>query len=182
MGVNQRYRLSRQGATAAGLAAVLVVSLAAASVLGLRWNGDLREQLASRMATVSALTRRGSAGDSSPAANAHHWLISGSTRGIAVAELQRIISDVAGTNDMLIDSMQALTPDIRDGITAVRIEAMMRGSLTGLVGSIHAIETRLPLLFVSEADITAGIDGPVENPSSHLTVRLVVEGYLEDQS
>jgi general secretion pathway protein M len=185
MRIDQRYRLSRRGVTAAGLIAAVVVSLAAASLVGFRWSADLSEKLNVRESTVSELEQSQLAGISPPTLDAHKLLISGSTRGIAVAELQRIVSDVAATNDMLIDSMQALTPETHDGITAVRIEATMRGGLAGLISSIHAIETGLPLLFVSEIDIRAGmtgIDGPVEDPSSHLTVRVVVEGYLEDQT
>lgn len=182
---DQRHRLSRRSVTAAALIATVVLSLAAASLVGFRWSAELSEKLEVRKSTISELEQSQLAGISPPTSDAQKLLISGATRGIAVAELQRIVSDVAATNDMLIDSMQALTPDSHNGITAVRIEATMRGGLAGLVGSIHALETGLPLLFVSEIDIragTTGIDGPVEDPSSHLTVRVVVEGYLEDQT
>lgn len=174
-------RLSSRGAAAAGLIVLFLAGLSLTAWSGFRWRSAIEEQTASRLTVLSVLEKRDAANAGKAPADMRTALLGGATRGLAAAELQRIVVDVAVKNGMAMESVQALSPETQDELTAIRIEANMTGSLAGLNAALHAVETRVPLFFVGEAEIKA-VDAEggqaVREPSDRLSIRLVIEAFL----
>ena len=83
-------------------------------------------------------------------------------------------------NGLVLQRVQPLQNEDRDGLTVLRMEVETTGSLESLRGYLLAIETGLPLIHVNAAKIlapaNAGETGS-ELPSDNLTVALQIESY-----
>ncbi|CAN5232889.1 hypothetical protein BH10PSE7_BH10PSE7_05950 [soil metagenome] len=169
----RRFPLSRQGTVAAGL---LAIALAIAGLLAwapYHWASVLKEELVPRQDLLAALERRSAGPSAKSRADRMKGLLDGPTVGLAAAELQHLVADIAAANEMNVESIQVLAPEAASSLTAVKIEILMSGSLKGASGSMYQIEMGVPLLFIEEADLKAQSDDP-----ERLDVRLVVEGLF----
>jgi hypothetical protein len=87
---------------------------------------------------------------------------------------------MAEQNGLVMERTQPLPAEEKDGLAILRMEVETSGSIEGLRGYLHAIETGTPLMFVRRAHISAG---PAESesgeslPSEHLSARLELEAF-----
>ena len=83
-----------------------------------------------------------------------HYLKSG-TEAVAAAELQRIVKRIAGSNSTQVLSTQILPAGQEEDFVRVALKVRMRGELTGIVGTIYAIESNGTFLFMDSVSIRA---------------------------
>lgn len=81
-----------------------------------------------------------------------HYLKSG-TEAVAAAELQRIVKRITANNGTQILSTQILPHSQEEDFVRVALKVRMRGTLTGIVGSIYDIESSLTFLFMDKVSI-----------------------------
>jgi general secretion pathway protein M len=81
-----------------------------------------------------------------------HYLKSG-TEAVAAAELQRIVKHIAGNNGTQVLSTQILPSSQEEDFVRVALKVRMRGTLTGIVGSIYDIESNATFLFMDKVSI-----------------------------
>ena len=110
--------------------------------------------------------------------NADAVYVKGATPGLAGAELQRIVANLAQTSGMALDKMEVLASEERDGATVLRLDVETAGNIESLRTYLHSIETSAPLIFVREAHVGVAQqdgDAAVTLPSERLTVGLQLE-------
>jgi general secretion pathway protein M len=103
--------------------------------------------------------------------------VKGGTSGVAMAEMQRVLVDMAGKHGMVVERTRPLPNDTRQGLAALRMEVNASGSIEALRGYLHQIETGTPLIFVNQVHIAPGPAVPDGDISDNLSVRLEVEGF-----
>jgi general secretion pathway protein M len=112
-----------------------------------------------------------------PAHAARNVLLSGETSGMAGAELQRVISELARQNGMSLRSTLVTAPKREADTTVVGVDVSLQGHMAGLRGFLHAIETGLPILFIETLSIkSVAVYQPVKQPAM-LDITLRVRGY-----
>lgn len=106
--------------------------------------------------------------------------IEGATPGLALAALRRLVGGVAQENGLVLQRVQPLQSEDRDGLSVLRMEVETTGRLESLRGYLLALETGLPLIHVNAAKILAPTnagEAGSELPSDNLTVALQLESY-----
>jgi general secretion pathway protein M len=104
-------------------------------------------------------------------------LLSGETSGMAGAELQRVISDLARQNGMSLRSAHVAAPKRELDLIVIGVDVSLQGHTEGLRSFLHAIETGTPVLFIETLSIkSVSPYQPVQQPMA-LDVTLRVRGY-----
>jgi hypothetical protein len=130
------------------------------------------------LALIESKTRNAQSSKRAVLANADAVFVKGATPGLASAELQGVLAGLAQDSGMALDKMEARPPESRDGATVLRLEVAATGSIEALRSYLHAIETRVPMIFVTEAHIAPDQAEREEQgrlPSERLTVNLELE-------
>jgi general secretion pathway protein M len=104
-------------------------------------------------------------------------LISGETSGLAGAELQRIVSELARKSRMSLLSTSVTAPRREADLTVIGVDIALHGQLEGLRAFLHAIETGMPGLFVETLSIRGAPDYRAAQQPVALEVTLKVKGY-----
>jgi general secretion pathway protein M len=130
----------------------------------------VNDQIAQQERLLRAAARR-------PAHVARDMLVAGDTSGLAGAELQRVVSELARRSGLSLRSTH-VAPTKREGdLAAIAVEVSLQGQMEGLRGFVHAIETGTPILFIETLSIKSQPSyQPVSQPVS-LDVTLKVRGY-----
>jgi len=79
--------------------------------------------------------------------NDGHYLKS-NTESVAAAELQRLIKDITGRNQVSVSSTQILATAEERGFVRIAVKVRLRGSLRGLVESFYDMESNETFLFL----------------------------------
>jgi hypothetical protein len=181
-----QFALSKAGAKGLAIVIGAIVLLAVAASLPYFWHAAVAAQLSEsrdilsliERKTRNAASRRGaaltSADDIAPV------FIAGNTTGLALAELQRLAGAMAEQNGLVVERTQPLPTEEKDGLAILRMEVETSGSIVGLRGYLHAIETGTPLIFVRRAHISASqaeSESGDSLPSERLSVRLELEAF-----
>lgn len=103
-------------------------------------------------------------------------LLVGETTGIAGAELQRVVVELARQHAMSFRSTQVAPPTREEDLTVIALETSLQGRIEGLRGLLHAVETGAPMLFVEGLSIKP-IGTPAAQQPTSLDVNLRVRGY-----
>jgi general secretion pathway protein M len=112
-----------------------------------------------------------------PAQAARDTLIAGDTSGIAGAELQRIVSDLARRNGMALRSANVTPPKREADLTMIGVDVSLQGNTEAVRAFLHAIETGTPILFIDTLSIKpVAVYQPTAQPVA-LDVTLRVRGY-----
>lgn len=178
--------LSRAGAMGLAMAAGAVVLLAIAASLPYFWHSAIVAQLSESRELLTliesksrtAANRKGAA--LTPADDIAPLFVTGGTAGLALAELQRLAGTLAEQNGLVVERTQPLPAEEKNGAATLRLEIETSGSIEGLRGFLHGLETGTPLIFVRSAHISAGsaeADAGGSLPSERLSVRLELEAY-----
>jgi general secretion pathway protein M len=157
-------------ALALGLAALVAIvpfaSMAAVS-----------EEIAAVTDLVAQHERLVRAAASRPKQAVREVFLAGETSGIAGAELQRVISELALVNGMSLRSTHVTTPKREADFTVVGVDAILNGRIEALRLLFHAIETGIPILFIETLSVrSAATPQPGQQPVS-LDISLRVRGY-----
>jgi general secretion pathway protein M len=132
--------------------------------------GSLNNQIALHERLLRAAATR-------PAHAARDVLVAGETSGLAGAELQRVVTELARRSGLSLRSTHVAVPKREADLAAIGVEVSLQGQMEGLRAFIHAIETGAPVLFVEMLSIKSVPSyQPVPQPAS-LDVTLRVRGY-----
>lgn len=112
-----------------------------------------------------------------------HYLTS-TTDAVAAAELQRILKTVTARFGVQVPSTQILPTNIEDQFVRVVLRARLRGSLPGVVDTLHAIETSEVFLFVDNLTMSNSVDRRriVQETSTDFDVTIEIFTYLPGES
>jgi general secretion pathway protein M len=128
------------------------------------------DQIAQQERLLRAAARR-------PAHAARDMLVAGDTSGLAGAELQRVVTELARRSGLSVRSTTVAPPKREADLAAIGVEVSLQGQMEGLRAFIHAIETGTPILFIETLAIrSVSSYQPVPQPVS-LDVTLRVRGY-----
>lgn len=178
--------LSKAGAMGLAMAIGAVALLAIAASLPYFWRSVIAAQLSESRGLLTlietksrtAAIRKGAA--LTPADDIAPLFVTGGTSGLALAELQRLAGAMAERNELVVERTQPLPTEEKDGAATLRLEIETSGSIEGLRGFLHGLETGTPLIFVRSAHVSAGpaeADAGRSLPSERLSVRLELEAY-----
>jgi general secretion pathway protein M len=112
-----------------------------------------------------------------PAHVARDMLLTGDTSGMAGAELQRLISELARQNGMSLRSTHVAAPKRETDLTVIGVDATLQGHMEGLRSFLHAVETGLPVLFVETLSVKSVAAYQAVPQPVLLDVTLRVRGY-----
>lgn len=109
--------------------------------------------------------------------------LAGGTAGLSIADLQSRVAALAAAAHVTIVRSQPLQTDKQTGAAVVRSEVEATGSIESLRDFLIALEGGEPLMFVTQAQISAPVaaaanaaaDGAL--PSENLTALLQIEAY-----
>lgn len=182
------------------LAFVLLLSaFAAAPFLAVT---PLQEEIAAkanllRLYRAKAQTLDGSQKTAMTPTAAQRTFLRAPTDGIAGAQLQQHILEIASRLGLEVQSTQSLQPVGGDGLTKIAVRLELTGSIAHLQALLHGIETSEPILFVEQLSVSAAparnnrtsidADNAAEDTgSSHteaipLQIGLTVLGYLDEE-
>jgi general secretion pathway protein M len=104
-------------------------------------------------------------------------LLTGETTGMAGAELQRAISDLARQNGVSLRSTHVTPPKREDDVTVIGVNVGLQGQMDGLRSFLHAIETGVPILFIDTLSIRSVPTYQATEQPVSLDVTLRVRGY-----
>ena len=111
-----------------------------------------------------------------PAQAGRDVLITGETSGVAGAELQRVIAELARRHTLTLRSTQ-VAPAKREGdLTVLAVEVSLQGGIEGLRALLHALETGAPTLFIDALAVKSMAQQTANRPAL-LDVSLKVRGY-----
>jgi len=107
-----------------------------------------------------------------------------STEAVAAAELQRTLKELAGASGVQVLSTQILPAGVEGEFVRVGLRARVRGTLPGIVNTIHAIETNSVFLFLDNLSLRDSSDARRRRQDSsvyfHLDLDLIT--FMPDQS
>jgi general secretion pathway protein M len=130
----------------------------------------VNDQIALQERLLRAAARR-------PAHATRDMLVAGETSGLAGAELQRVLTELARRSGLSLRSTHVAPPKREADLAAIGVEVSLQGQTEGLRTFIHAIETGTPVLFIETLSIKSVPSyQPVPQPAS-LDVTLRVRGY-----
>ncbi len=173
--------MTRRGITGLGVLVLSVAAMVVVAAAPFAWTASLAPSIAEQGDMLALLERKvsGSGKGLRPLPiDADAVYVKGTTPGLAGAELQRVVAELAQTSGMKLEKMEVLPAEERDGATVLRLDVDTVGPIMALRSYLHAIETGAPLIFVREAHI--GVDGQDNEsttvlPSERLTVSLQLE-------
>jgi len=152
------------------LAALAAVAPFARMAAGNEEIAIVNDQIVQQERLLRAAARR-------PAHAARDMLVSGDTSGLAGAELQRVVTELARRSGLTLRSTHVAPTKREADLAAVGVEVNLLGQMEGLRAFMHAIETGTPILFIETLSIKSVPSyQPVPQPMS-LDVTLRVRGY-----
>ncbi len=108
-------------------------------------------------------------------------LLDGETTGIAGANLQRLMSALIVENKGTPTTSQIIAPKSEDDLVRISMSLSLTINTDGLRDLLHSIETRSPLIFIDELNVSSADaetwSSPDPNFMGPLEVTLLVSGY-----
>jgi general secretion pathway protein M len=135
------------------------------------------EEIAAASEEIALQERLLAAAASRPAHAERDVLLAGDTSGMAGAELQRLISDLARRSGLSLRSTNVAAPKREADLTVIGVDVSLQGQIDGLRAFLHGIETGVPVLFIETLSIKSIPSyQPTPQPVA-LDVTLRVRGY-----
>jgi general secretion pathway protein M len=115
------------------------------------------------------------------------YFTSSDTEALASAELQNIIKTAVNNVGGQLTSTQSLPSKTDQNFIQISVKVRMTGSMETLAGVLQSIEHAVPLLIITQLDITPvrGLHNPVTNkpdPSAMLNVSFDVVSLMRNKS
>jgi type II secretion system (T2SS) protein M len=171
--------------TLAGLAAVLLVGIVAAPLaLAYVWRGELTsvevhiDQLKSRVPRRERLVDEKRELESM---SAERLLVRASSPGVAAAQLQGDMQQLASALGTAIASFQVIEPTSAPPYTDVGLRLTMTADISTLRDFLYAVETRDPVMIIRSFSVSrneSGTEGVLPPGTEPLTATLEVHAYL----
>jgi general secretion pathway protein M len=157
----------------------MALGLAALAAFGpFAWLSALGEEIAAVGDQIKLQERLLATTGGRTAHAAQEVLLTGETSGMAGAELQRIVSELARRSGLSLRRTNVAAPKREAELTVIGVDVSLQGQLVGLRSFLHAIETGFPLLFVETLSVkTVPSLQPVAQQPVQLDVALRVRGY-----
>jgi general secretion pathway protein M len=164
-------------AAALGLV-VLVLGLAAlAAVLPFARMAAVGEEIAAATDMIAQQERLLQAAARRPARAVRDLLLAGETSGMAGAELQRVIAELARQSGMALRSAHVATPKREADLTVIGVDVSLQGHTDAVRAFLHAIETGVPILFIETLSVRSLTVYQAAPQPVMLDVTLKVRGY-----
>ena len=103
--------------------------------------------------------------------------LKGTTPGTATAEFQTLLNTSAEKAGMVIERLQPMDTETRGDISVITMEIVAFGNLESLRTYLMAIETSLPIIFITDADISPQNTTQSSFPSESLMVNLRLQAF-----
>jgi general secretion pathway protein M len=162
---------------AIGLAAVSLGLAAAIALVPIARTDAMRNEAAAIRDLVSRAERLRREAGANAVSPRRDLLVPGATDGIAGAELQRVVSELARASALNLRSTQIAPPKREADLTAVSVDASMQGNINGVRALLHALETGSPLLFVEGLSLRTVTERQAPHQPVSLDISLKVRGY-----
>jgi general secretion pathway protein M len=104
-------------------------------------------------------------------------LLAGETSGMAGAELQHLISELARKSGLSLRSTSVTAPRREADLTVIGVDVALLGQMEGLRSLLHAIETGAPILFIETLSIKSVPPYQAVQQPMALDITLRVRGY-----
>ena len=163
---------------------VPVLAMAAVAALPFIWNAGQQDALAEKqlerrfMEAKLQSAAKGPRNRLTASDDVGPIFVSGSTPGLAVAQMQGVASQLASDSGMTVERLQPLQSDQEGQLALLRMEAEVTGSIVGLRQYLAALESSVPYVFVNRVRIDAPDNaGDGALPSDKLTVTLQLESF-----
>lgn len=138
----------------------------------------LEEEIAAARDLVAQQERLALAAAGRPTQAGRDVLVAGDSSGMAAAELQRVISELARRNSLSLRSTQVVPAKREADLTVLAVEVSLQGGTEGLRALLHALETGAPMLFIDALAVKSlQQQQPTANRPVQLDVSLKVRGY-----
>lgn len=171
--------------TLAGLAALLLVGVVAVPLaLAYVWRGELTSVEARIDQLKSRVPRRERLVDEKrelESMSAERLLVRASSPGVAAAQLQGDMQQLATALGTSIASFQVLEPASAPPYTDVGLRLTMTADISTLRDFLYAVETRDPVMIVRSFSVSrneSGTEGMLPPGTEPLTATLEVHAYL----
>jgi len=102
--------------------------------------------------------------------------LDGDKPGLAAADLQKIIVDIAKQSSVKIDRVRIEKPKLQSGVLSVPVEISVRSSLKDLSQMIHLIENNQKFLVIEELVLRTTRSKGLES----LKTRFLVTGFIKE--
>lgn len=155
---------------ALGLAALLAIAPFVRMVA-------LGEEIAAARDLLAQQERLALAAAGRPTQAGREVLVAGDSSGMAAAELQRVISELARQNSLSLRSTQVAPAKREADLTVLAVEVSLQGGIEGLRALLHALETGAPMLFIDALAVKSVQQLQTANRPVLLDVSLKVRGY-----
>jgi len=177
--------LSAEAGKGIAILAAMLAALLALAYLLFAWHADAQERLQQAVGqhdlVVARAAKAARAGASRLVAadGVEAMFLEGATPGLAIASFQRIAGDAATASGLSVLRMTPADVSEADPSAPYRLTIDAEGSLEQLRNFLVAIETGLPVLFVTRLDIQpAAAEGAMDEfPSEALRISVGVDAY-----
>ena len=163
-------------AVAVGLAVVALAVAALLAVAPLVRLVAVQEEVGAASDLLTQRQRLATAAGGRSTAAGREPLIAGETSGLAAAELQRIVSELARQHALSLRSTQMAPAKRQADLTVLAVEASLQGGMEGLRGFLYALETGAPMLFVEALSVKSATE-KAAGRAAVLDISLKVRGY-----
>jgi hypothetical protein len=163
-------------AVAVGLAVVALAVAALLAVAPLVRLAAVADEVGAAADLLAQRQRLATAAGGRSTAAGREPLIAGETSGLAAAELQRIVSELARQHTLSLRSTQVAPAKREADLTVLAVEASLQGGMEGLRGFLYALETGAPMLFVDALSVKAAAE-KAAGRAAVLDIGLKVRGY-----
>lgn len=142
------------------LGVLIVLVLAATSIAIADWFA-----IQSRIAAAEA------SAELPPAADPQRYLLHAGSRGEASATLQSRINEVARASSVTVSRSRPIPADERDALR-MAYEVEVSGTIGNIAAFLHAIESNIPALVISNAEMRPARDAPTLRLTVTIEARL----------
>ena len=136
----------------------------------------LDEEIAAARDLLAQQERLALAAAGRPTQAGREVLVAGDSSGMAGAELQRVISELARQNGLSLRSTQVAPAKREADLTVLAVEVSLQGGMEGLRALLHSLETGAPVLFIDALSVKSAAE-KVAGRAALLDVSLKVRGY-----
>ena len=178
--------LSRKGWLGVGVVLIAIIILLTMATVPLLWRQSVDERLSVQTALLEQIESKFKSSSSQNRSialteqGAEQAFVGGETHGLANANLQRLLAELATANGLKLENVQSFPLEQNGSLSRLRLAATAHGGIESLRNYLLAIEAGTPLLFVTGATIeTPAIADKTASafPSDNLAINVEIEAF-----
>ena len=184
--MSMNIRLSRKGWLGVGIVLIMLTVLLTMATVPFLWRQSVQEQLSVHSASLEQIESRLKSSSNQNHAitlteqGAAQVFVAGETHGLANANLQRLVAELATANGLKLENVQSSPSEQNGSLARLRLAATAHGGIQSLRNYLLAIEAGTPLLFVTGATIEVPAkadDAASAFPSDNLAISVEIEAF-----